>query len=154
MTYHSYARPVSHLPDPASQPEFYDSVAIKRFLAWVVDSVLTVALVLIALPFTVFTGLFFLPVMYLVLGFAYRVATIAGGSGTFGMRLMAIELRQPQGERMDLPAAFWHTLGYTVSVSVPALQLVSIVLMLATDRGQGLTDHVLGTAALNRSRRW
>ena len=31
------------------------------------------------------------------------------------------------------------------------LQLVSIVLMLISDRKQGLTDHLLGTVALNRS---
>jgi hypothetical protein len=29
------------------------------------------------------------------------------------------------------------------------LQLISIVLMLVTARGQGLTDHVLGTTAIN-----
>ena len=104
------------------------------------------------MPFTAFLGLFFLPVMYLVLGFAYRVVTIAGGSATFGMRLFAIELRQWDGRRMDLPAAFLHTLGYTISVSLPVLQVISIVLMLATARGQGLTDHVMGSAALNRRR--
>ena len=152
MTYYSHGEPVSHLPDPIQQPEFYDSVAAKRLGAWVVDSVITMALVLIALPFTVFTGLFFLPVMYLVVGFAYRVVTIASGSGTFGMRLFAMELRQPDGRRFDLPFAFWHTLGYTVSMSIPVLQVISIVLILTTARGQGLTDHVLGTAALNRRR--
>lgn len=152
MTYYGYGERATHLPDPISQPEFYESVAIKRLAAWLVDSVLTITLVLIALPFTAFTGVFFLPVMYLVLGFAYRVATIAGGSATFGMRLMAMELRQSDGQRLDLPAAFLHTMGYTISVSFPVLQVVSIVLMLTTARGQGLTDHALGTAALNRRR--
>jgi hypothetical protein len=31
------------------------------------------------------------------------------------------------------------------------LQFVSIGLMLMTERKQGLTDHVLGTAAVNRA---
>lgn len=153
MTYSSYET-VLHLPDPIHQPEFYESVATKRLGAWVVDSVLTIALVLLALPFTAFAGLFFLPAMYLVVGFAYRVVTIAGGSATLGMRFMAMELRQSDGQRFDLQAAFLHTLGYTISVSVPVLQVVSIVLMLTTARGQGLTDHALGTAALNRRRSW
>jgi uncharacterized RDD family membrane protein YckC len=152
MTYQTYDDPVSHLPDPIRQPEFYDSVSAKRLLAWIVDSILTLSLVLVALPFTAFTGVFFLPVMYLVIGFAYRTVTIAGRSATLGMRLMAMELRQPDGRRFDLQAAFLHTLGYTVSVSVPVLQVISVLLMLTTARGQGLTDHVLGTAALNRRR--
>lgn len=152
MTHSSYGEAVSHLPDPVRQPEFYESVTAKRLLAWLVDSVLIMALVLAALPFTIFTGIFFLPVMYLVLGFAYRGATIAGGSATWGMRLMAVELRGPDGRRLDPATAFLHTLGYTVSMSLPVLQAVSIVLMLTTARGQGLTDHVLGTAALNRRR--
>lgn len=152
MTFRTFDDPVSHLPDPIRQPEFYESVTAKRFAAWLVDTVLILALVIVALPFTAFLGIFFLPVMYLVLGFAYRVVTIAGGSATFGMRLMAMELRQWDGRRMDLGAAFLHTLGYTVSVSIPILQVISIVLMLATARGQGLTDHVMATAALNRRR--
>lgn len=150
MTFQTYGEPISHLPDPIRQPEFYDSVTAKRLVAWIVDTILIMLLVLVALPFTAFTGLFFLPVMYLVVGFAYRVVTISGGSGTWGMRLMAMELRQPDGRRFDLQAAFLHTLGYTVSVCVPVLQVISIVLMLTTARRQGLTDHLLGTAALNR----
>jgi hypothetical protein len=27
----------SHLPDPETQPEFYESVVTKRLLAWVLD---------------------------------------------------------------------------------------------------------------------
>lgn len=152
MTEYSYGEPISHLPDPIRQSEFYEAVTVKRLLAWIIDSVVIVALVLVALPFTAFTGIFFVPVMYLVIGFAYRVATIAGGSATFGMRLLAVELRQSDGRKMDLQAGLWHTLGYTVSVSVPVLQVVSIVLMLTSARGQGLTDLVLGTAALNLRR--
>ena len=66
------------------------------------------------------------------------------------MRLMAIELRDASGARLDLGLAFLHTIGYTVSWAVAPLQLISVILMAATPRGQGLTDMVLGTAALNR----
>lgn len=150
MTHGRLDDQVSHLPDPIRQPEFYESVVVKRLLAWLVDTVLIMVLVLLALPFTAFLGIFVLPVMYLVVGFAYRVVTIANGSATWGMRLFAMELRQADGQRLDLQAASLHTLGYTISVSFPVLQVISIVLMLATDRRQGLTDHVMGTAALNR----
>lgn len=139
-----------HLPDPVLQPEFYDSVTVKRGLAWVIDALLILVLVVPAVVMTAFIGLFFLPFMFLVVGFAYRLLTIAGGSATWGMRIMAIEFRDAEGRRFDLGQAFLHTLGYTVSMSVFPLQLISIVLMFATERGQGLTDLVLGSVAVNR----
>jgi uncharacterized RDD family membrane protein YckC len=138
------------LPDPARSPELYADVPLKRFLAWVVDFVVIAVLTAIVVPFTFFTGLFYLPVLFMLLGFLYRWATISSGSATWGMRLAAIELRDASGARLDSGTAFLHTLGYTVSVSIFPLQLVSIALMLVSDRKQGLTDHVLGTAALNR----
>lgn len=139
-----------HIPDPERQPEFYADVPTKRLLAWLVDTVLIVVLCLLVLPFTAFTGLLFFPALLLVVGFAYRVVTIAGASATWGMRLMAIEFRGRDGARFDLGMAFLHTLGLTVSFALPLLQAVSIVLMLTTARGQGLSDHLLGSVAINR----
>ncbi|WP_371036537.1 MULTISPECIES: RDD family protein [unclassified Rhodosalinus] len=136
-------------PDPERQPEFYAGVPAKRLLAWVVDMLLIVLLSLLVVPFTAFTGIFFFPFLMLVVGFLYRVATLAGGSATWGMRLMAIEIRDARGLRLDVSTAFLHTLGYTVSIAVFPLQIVSIVLMLVSTYRQGLTDHVMGTVALN-----
>lgn len=139
------------LPDPETQPEFYADIPLKRLIAWVVDALLIAVLTAVAVPFTAFTGLFFLPFLYLVIGFLYRWFTLSGRSATPGMRLVAIEFRTAMGERFDSGAAFLHTLGYTVSVTVFPLQLVSMVLMLVSARRQGLTDHVMGTAAINRA---
>jgi len=144
---HAY---VSHLPDPAHQPEFYASVPTKRALAWVVDMLVTVVLLLPALVMTAFIGLFFLPFLYMTVGFLYRVVTIASGSATWGMRLMSIELRDAQGARFDFGQAFLHTAGYTFSLVMAPLQLVSALFMCATDRGQGLTDLVMGSVMINR----
>ncbi len=149
MTQRSYA-----LPDAETQSEFYADVPVKRLIAWVIDTVLIVLLCVAILPFTAFTGIFFFPFLILVVGFAYRVVTIANGSATWGMRLVSIEFRLPNGERFDLGAAFMHTLGYSVSLAIPVLQIVSVVLMLTSSRGQGLTDHVMGTVALNRAARY
>ncbi len=139
-----------HIPDPDTQPEFYADVPAKRLLAWVVDTVLIVLICLLIVPFTAFTGLLFFPFLLLTVGFAYRVVTIARGSATWGMRVVALEFRKVDGQRFDLMMAFWHTLGLTVSFGLPLLQVISIVLMLTTARRQGLSDHVLGTVALNR----
>ncbi|MCL4189930.1 MAG: RDD family protein [Rhodobacteraceae bacterium] len=139
------------LPDPELQAAFYAGVPAKRLLAWLIDALAIGVLVLVALPFTVFIGIFFLPVMFLVLGFAYRLVTIAGASATPGMRLMAIEFRDRGGRRFDGGTALAHTLLFTLACAIAPLQLVSAVMMATSARGQGLGDMLLGTTAINRA---
>lgn len=138
------------LPDPELQPDFYKDVPLKRLLAWCIDAALTGLACIIILPFTAFTGIFFFPLLFLIVGFAYRTVTIANSSATWGMRVLAIELRKSDGEQMDAASAFAHTLGYTLSWPVPVFQLISVIMMASTARGQGLSDHVLGTVMINR----
>ncbi len=137
-------------PDPEMQPQFYDAVPTKRLLAWLIDTVIIAVLTMVVVPFTLFIGLFFLPFLFLVLGFAYRVVTLSRSSATWGMQLMAIEFRTRDDKRFDPSIAFLHTLGFTISIAVFPAQLVSIVMMLSTERRQGLSDMILGTVALNR----
>lgn len=139
-----------HTPDPMTQPAFYDNVPSKRLAAWAVDVAVITAVCLVLLPFTGFLALFIWPLFWLVISFVYRWMTLSGGSATWGMRLMAIELREADGARLSPGTAFAHTLGYSVSIALPVLQIISVVLMATTARGQGLTDHVLGTVAINR----
>ncbi len=139
-----------HLPDPLRQPEFYDSVPVKRLLAWIIDSFIILALSALAVVMTAFIGAFFWVALYFLVGFGYRVVTIASGSATWGMRFAGIELRDATGRRLDLGMALAHTAGYTVSMMISPLQVISIVMMLTTARGQGLTDTILGTVMLNR----
>lgn len=147
MTLHD---PLPGLPDPGARPEFYDGVVLKRGIAWLVDAILIGVLTAITLPFTLFLGVFFLPFLYMVIGFLYRWVSLSRSSATPGMMLTAIEFRDRYGARFDSGLGFLHTAGYTVSVAVFPLQLISIALMLISERGQGLTDHGLGTTALNR----
>ncbi|MHA6347029.1 RDD family protein [Roseivivax sp. CAU 1761] len=138
------------LPDPALQPEFYDGVTLKRAVAWVVDVVLVLLMVVPVVVLTAFVGLFFLPMLMLGVGFVYRWVTIANSSATWGMRLMAIELRDAHGRRLDAGTAFLHTAGYAFAISTAIVQLGSALLMCATERGQGLSDLMLGTVMVNR----
>ncbi len=137
-------------PDPYDQPQFYDGVPTKRFMAWIIDMVVIIAICLLIVPFTAFTGLFFFPLLMLLVGFAYRVITLTKGSATLGMRVMAMELRTLTDRPFDLATAVLHTLGYSVSLSLPPLQLISVIMMCTTPRRQGLTDMMLGTSAMNR----
>jgi uncharacterized RDD family membrane protein YckC len=138
------------LPDPVTKPQFYTGVLAKRAAAWVFDVVLVGILCVIIVPFTVFTALLFFPFLMLVVGFIYRWFTIASKSSTWGMRLMGIELRDHDGLRLDSQSALMHTAGYSFSMAMAPLQLVSVLMMLLSERKQGLTDHLLGTTAINK----
>ena len=149
MSFRSFA-----LPDPETQAEFYADVPMKRLFAWVIDMVAIALVCVVVLPFTAFTGIFFFPLLMAVVGFFYRVITLATGSATWGMRLVSLEMRRATGDRFDFAAALLHTIGFYVSVAMAPLQLISIVLMLTSSRSQGLTDHVMGTVAINRAARY
>lgn len=139
------------LPDPDLHAEFYEGVASKRLAAWVIDTLLIVAITLLTIPLSFFVALFFLPLVGLAVNILYRAVTLSRHSATPGMRFMAIEFRTAQGLRMDPATALLHTLGYTLSISMVLPQIVSIFLMLTGRRGQGLIDHALGTVAINRA---
>ncbi len=138
------------LPDPVQDADFYARVPVKRLFAWVIDATLVGVVSILILPFTAFTGLFFFPLLMLMVGFVYRWFTIAGNSATWGMRLMGIELRDANGARLSGALALLHTLGYTVAVVTAPLQFISAVMMGVTPRGQGISDYLLGTTAINR----
>lgn len=148
MSDHSF---MSGLPDPVTEAEFYEDVPSKRFFAWLVDifliSLITAVLTLLSL----FTALFILPFVYACVSFIYRWASLSRHSATPGMRLVSLEMRKSDGDAFDGPTALLHTAGYFASVAIFPLQLVSVVLMLMSERKQGLTDMVMGTAALNRA---
>ena len=142
---------MSDLPDPQTEAEFYEDVVSKRFFAWIIDIVLIGLITAGLTVLSLFTALFILPLVYATVSFLYRWASLTRHSATPGMRLVSLEMRQSDGDTFNGPTALLHTAGYFVSVAVFPLQLISIVLMLMTERKQGLTDMVLGTVALNRA---
>jgi hypothetical protein len=114
------------------------------------------ALILTALivPFTAFTALFFLPLLYLLVNASYRWVTLTRYSATPGMALTAIEFRRADGALFDGATAGLHTLGFLASSTMVVPQLISALLMVTSARGQGLSDLVLGTVAINRRSRF
>ncbi|KPP87274.1 MAG: putative membrane protein/domain [Rhodobacteraceae bacterium HLUCCA08] len=141
------------LPDPDLHPEAYAGVLPRRLAAWVIDMAISAVLAAMALPFTLFLGIFVFPAMVMAVGLAYRAATIALLSATPGMVLMGLHLRDRHGARLSPADALWHSAGYTVSMLVQPLQLVSVAMMALGRRHQGLTDQLLGTAMVDRCMR-
>lgn len=142
------------LPDPDRHADFYRGVAVKRGVAWAIDAVVTTALTALIVPFTAFTALLFLPLLFLAVNFVYRAAFLANTSATPGMWLTGIEFRRLDGDRLDSGSAIAHTMGTMVTWGFVLPQLASVLLMLLGPRGQGLSDLVLGTAAINRPARF
>lgn len=143
-------RSPSRLPDPQYAADLYRDVTLKRLFAWVIDVILISMIVGVLTLFTAFTALFFLPFLFAVTSFLYRWGTLSAGSATPGMRFMAMELRTAEGEPLSGATAFLHTAGYFISVVTFPLQIVSMAMMLLSERNQGLSDMLLGTVALNK----
>lgn len=141
------------LPDPRTQAEFYADVPTKRFMAFLIDTVIVALITIVMIPLTAFTALFFIGFIWLAVSLIYRTVTLASRSATPGMRLMSIEFRDSRGERMSLGLALVHTVFFMMSMSFVVPQVISIILMLTSSRGQSLSDMVLGTAAINRAAR-
>jgi uncharacterized RDD family membrane protein YckC len=136
-------------PDPDRHAAFYSGVPAKRAMAWIIDTIFVTLIVVLIALITALTALFILPLVWLSVGFLYRWVTISGRSATWGMRLMSIELLDRYGQRFDAATAFLHTLGYSLSMAFVLPQILSVGLMLVSRRGQGLTDMVLGSVAIN-----
>lgn len=142
------------LPDRDLDAQFYEGVALKRLWAWIADFIVIFALSAVAVVVfgvgTLGLGFFAAPLVAMVTGFVYRWFTISQKSATWGMRLVGIEFRNHAGERFDSQNAAIHTALFSVAVMSGIGQLISVILMIGTSRGQGLHDMVMGSAAINR----
>lgn len=140
------SRPLNLIPDET----LFDGVPLRRFWAWVIDSLLIAALTTFLTVLTGFLALFVLGGFYMVVAFLYRWAGMAGKSSTLGMRVMGLTFITREGQPIDGLTAFLHTLFYTMSVAFVVPQVVSVALMAFTREGRGLSDILLGTGLVNR----
>ncbi len=142
---------VFHLPDPDTRPDFYEGVVMKRTLAWLIDMAIAIVFAVLVLPFTFFLAVFVFPMLVLGTSFIYRWFTLTTSGATWGMRLMAIELRDKDGGKPDPQTAFFHAFGTSDVLAMFPLHLISIAMILLGERRQSLIDNLLGTAMLNRA---
>ncbi|MEX0854080.1 MAG: RDD family protein [Bauldia sp.] len=141
--------------DPDTQPELFDGVLSKRIVAFVVDAILIVALMIPAalmiliLGFvTLGIGWLLLPALFAIVALGYVALTLGGsGSATIGMRLVGVEMRTWGGQRMFALLAVMHALIFWFSIGLltPLILLVGLF----THRRQLLHDLLLGVVALN-----
>ena len=148
MTYYDAAD--TGLPDPEMDSQFYENVPSRRLVAWVFDGIITFGITFLIGVFTVGLGFFIFPFIWLVVGLIYRTITIASKSATWGMRIVGIEFRNKDGQKLSTKLALAHTLIFTIGTGFFFVQIVSIVLILTSRYGQSVQDMILGTTAINR----
>lgn len=141
---------MTRLPDPEHEPGLYSDLILKRFIAWVIDLVITFAITAVIVVLTVFVGLFFLPLLWIVVSVTYRTVMLTNYSATPGMLLVALRLRHLDGRRPEPVICFWHAVLFSGTMATVLGQIVSVGLMLITPYRQGLNDLILGTTMINR----
>ena len=144
----------SRLPDPQTDPQFYDGVLAKRAVAWVLDAVaiglLTGFVTLFVGIGTLGLGFLLAPVIILATGFLYRFFTIAAYSRTPGMAMLGIEFRNVAGQRFDRTEAFVHTALFTFIFASVVGQFLTCLCAMFTARRQTIADVITGSTAINR----
>lgn len=138
------------LPHPDHEPGLYRDVVLKRFLAWLIDLVITFAITAAVVIMTVFLGLFFLPLLWIVVSVTYRTVMLSNYSATAGMLLVALRLRHLDGSRPGPVVCLWHAALFSLTMATVLGQIVSVGLILITPYRQALNDLILGTTMINR----
>lgn len=141
---------MTRLPDPEHEPGLYSDLLLKRFLAWLVDLIVTFTIIAGIVVLTAFIGLFFLPVLWIVVSVTYRTVMLSNHGATLGMLLLALRLRHLDGRRPDPVVCLWHAVLFSGSMVTVVGQVVSVGLMMTTPYRQGLNDLILGTTMINR----
>lgn len=141
---------LSGLPDPVLDGQFYAGVPFKRLLAWIIDTVIIGAFWLVLVVGTFGLVFFLIFPTLLAISFAYRAFMVHRYSATAGMMLMGIELRNGRGDKLSGQQALLHVILFLGLMVFFFINLISMIMILLSERGQGLHDMVLGTTAINR----
>lgn len=146
-----------HLPNPATAPELFEGILARRAFAFIFDTVIIGALVVLVTIFGGILGFFTLGLGWLALVFViplvilgYYAATLGSPRrATIGMQNMDLVLTPTRGPPLDgwriliHPIVFW----ITVWIAWP----ISLLVALLTPRREMVHDLIAGTLMLRRS---
>lgn len=138
------------LPHPDDDPAFYAHVVEKRALAWVIDLVVTLLIVLVVIVLSAGLAAFMAPVLWSGVAIAYRMVFLTRYGATLGMLAAALRLRKLDGSRPDQRLCLWHAVLHALSMVFVLPQIASVAMMLTSPRRQALNDWLLGTVMINR----
>jgi uncharacterized RDD family membrane protein YckC len=141
--------------DPVSRPELYDGVLAKRVVAFFIDAIIVVLLMIPAALIVAFLGIvtlglgwFLFAPLFAIVALGYVALTLGGNrSATVGQRTLGIEMRILDGKRPYPLLAAIHALIFWFSVSV--LTPLILIVGLLSSRSRLLQDFILNTVFLN-----
>lgn len=141
--------------DPVTEPQLFDGVLSKRIVAFFIDAIMIVlllipaALVVFVVGFLTFgIAWLLIPALFAIVALGYVAFTLGGPrTATLGMRMVGLEMRTWSGAPVFPLLAIMHALIFWFSVGI----LTPLVLLvgLFTYRRQLLHDLLLGVVALN-----
>ena len=143
-------------PAPLVQPEYYDGVMLKRFLAYTVDTALIGSLLAVAYVVMLVAGLLtlgltmpFLPLAAVFIPLGSHTLPIASRhQATLGMRLFGLHVEAWNGHPPNLLQAFIRTALFFVSVTISGSLALLVIPFNA--RRLALHDLLSGTVVLNK----
>jgi uncharacterized RDD family membrane protein YckC len=151
-----------HAYDPAANPELFDGVLPRRFVAFVIDVIILAIPLIVASVFIFVFGIVTLGLGWALYGLLSPMAVVwalfyygytLGGpaSATIGMRAMEIEMRTWYGAPSYFVLGAVHAVVYWISVSMltPLILLVGFF----NARGRLLHDILVGTVVINNASR-
>jgi uncharacterized RDD family membrane protein YckC len=151
-----------HAYDPAANPELFDGVLPRRFVAFVIDVIILAIPLIVASIFIFVFGIVTLGLGWALYGLLSPMAVVwalfyygytLGGpaSATIGMRAMEIEMRTWYGAPSYFVLGAVHAVVYWISVSMltPLILLVGFF----NARGRLLHDILVGTVVINTASR-
>jgi uncharacterized RDD family membrane protein YckC len=151
-----------HAYDPAANPELFEGVLPRRFVAFVIDVVILAIPLIVAWVFIFAFGILTLglgwalfhlmpPVSLLWALFYYGSTLGSSASATIGMRIMDLELRTWYGAPGYFVLGAVRAAVYWISVSM--LTPLILVVGFFNSRGRLLHDILVGTVVINNPAR-
>ncbi len=145
------------LPDPATAPELFDGVLVRRSVAFLIDTAILCLISAMLLLVGGIAGFFTfglawvsLPIVIPVAILGYYAATLGSQMrATIGMSLMDIVLVPTRGYPLNGFAILIHPIVFWITVWVA--WPISLIVALFTPRQQMVQDLVTGTLMLRRS---
>lgn len=151
-----------HAYDPVANPELFEGVLPRRFIAFVIDVIILAIPLIVAWVFIFAFGIVTLglgwalfhlmPLVSLLWALFYYGSTLGSpASATVGMRAMDLELRTWYGAPSYFVLGAVRAVVYWISVSVltPLILLVGFF----NSRGRLLHDILVGTVVINNAAR-
>lgn len=150
--------PRPHAYDPATQPELFQGVLARRFVAFLIDATIVfIPVAVLALLMGVFTvvTLGFGIVIFALLGpvaaiwaMLYVGVTLGSPrSATYGMRVMGLQMRTWYGAPMYFLLGAVHAVFFWVLTTV--LTPLALLVVLFNARRRTLHDYLTGAVVIN-----